>query len=258
MKKLITLIIFSAMLLTACGSSNEENPAIAEIPPGKSYISGGGTTVLITEKSQETETVRETSAPVKREAVSFAFDTCENAPVLSGGATELDWNIIFDDDCIVIGEEKYPAYMRICELSDNFKLGVISQGSEFPDNPDLVIDYYTLYCLDKKVCGISAVRTEDVKPTDAYIYSWTFGGFDEVPMEKLGLLGFSMSQSAEEISAVYIPDESEGGSADYYGVTEYDGERFACLLSHSDGFVTMLVITPYEVNPSAYEFYKGK
>jgi len=257
MKKLAAIIALSTTLLTACGNKDKA-PAIAEIPPGKSYVIGDGTTAQTTEKTSETEAAEETAAPVKREAVSFDFDTCENAPVLSGETTELDWKIIFEDDCIVIGEEKYPAYMRICELSDNFKLGVISQGSEFPDNPDLVIDYYTLYCLDKKVCGISAVRTEDIKPTDAYIYTWTFGGFDEVPMEKLGLLGFSMTQSAENVAAVYSPDENEGDSIRYYGVTELDGERFACSLSHSDGYATMLVITPYDVNPSAYKYFKDK
>lgn len=255
MKKLTTIIAFSAILLTAC---RNDNNSIAEIPPGKSYVIGGGTTAQATEKITETEAPKETVPPARRDAVSFDFESCENAPVLSGEMKALDWGVIFEEDCIVIGKEKYPAYVRICELSDNFKLGVVSQGSEHPDNSDMLIDYYTLYCLDKKICGISAVRTEDVKPTDAYIYTWTFGGFDEVPMEKLGLLGFSMTQGAAEVAAVYSPDENEGDSIRYYGVTESNGERFACSLSHSDGFITMLTITPYDVNPSAYEFYKSK
>lgn len=238
MKKLIASVAFSALLLTACGNDND---GIAEIPPAKAYISDNGTTVQVTE-----------------EAVSLDSESPESTAALVDEETELDWEMIFEEDCIVIGEEKYPAYMKICTLSENFKLGVISQDSEFPDNPDLVIDYYTLYYLDKKACGISAVRTADLKPTDSYIYSWTFGGFDEMPMEQLGMFGFSMSQSADEIAAVYTPDQKSDGSVNYYGVTEYDNQLFGCSLSHSDGFLTTLTITPYNINPSVYEYYKDK
>lgn len=259
MKKLVTAVLFCSVFFAGCGKEEPDHITartwVTEVTPSVTE------SAFVTEKPTVTKAPAEsvTEAPEKPvPGVSFTFDTCADAPVLSGEQRELDWSMIFAEDCMVIGEETYPAYIKICDLSSNFKLGVINLGDEHPDNPDMLCDYYILYCLDKKVCGIIATREPGVEPKDAYISVWTLGGFDEVPKNKLGLMGFSLAQSTDEVAEGYRPDERDGNVVKYYGVTEANGERFACTLSHSDSFATMLTITPYEVNPSAYLYYADK
>ena len=169
--------------------------------------------------------------------------------------------MIFDDGCIAFGDVKCPAYVKVSDLDSDFALEIINIGSENSLNPGEFNDYYTLYYRGYNVCGVITSRTADTAPEDAYICTWMLaGGGREIAKEKVGIMGFSLAQPADEVAKVYTPDEiNDHGTIKYYGVTESDGEHFACSLSHSDDFATMLVITPHSINPYfVYEDYANK
>ncbi|MBP1549392.1 MAG: hypothetical protein J6A05_05250 [Oscillospiraceae bacterium] len=268
MKRLVTLIILFAMLLTACGSTDEDNIVVSEIPPAKAYISGNGTTVTVTEAttapatenngSENTIATFDEGKIAKDE--SFDINACDDAALLSGEARELDWSMIFDDGCIAFGDVKCPAYIKVSDLDSDFALEIINIGSENSFNPGEFNDYYTLYYRGYNVCGVITSRTADTAPEDAYICTWLLAGDGrEIEKEKVGIMGFSLAQPADEVAKVYIPDENDGSDTiKYYGVTKKDGERFGCSLSHSDDFATMLSITPYDINPDVYKAYSDR
>ena len=263
MKKIISALILSAMLLTACGGDNsdEDKIVVSEIPAAKAYISGGGTTVQATEAPVVYEP-EETIATFAEDEIakddSFDINACGNAPLLSGDTRELDWSMVFDNGCISICGETFPAYMKVNEFGSDFALEIVDVGSVNSFNPKELNDYYILHYHGYEVCGVITARKANVAPDDAYVSGWTMGGFEDTPKEKLGLMGFSVMQDAAEVAGIYPPDEKDGDTIKYYGVTESDGERLACSLSHNKDFATMLTITPYEINPDAYKAYSDK
>lgn len=270
MKKLVTAVILSAMLFTACGSKDagEEDIVVSEIPAGKAYIVGGGTTApateVTTEAAAENVEPKETIATFPEGEItkdeSFDINACEDVPFLSGEVKELDWSMIFDEGCISFGDVKCPAYVKISDMDSEFEFEIINIGSENSFNPGEINDYYTLYYRGCNVCGVITSRTADTAPEDAYICTWMLaGGGREISKEKVGIMGFSLAQPAAELAKVYTPDENDGSDTiRYYGVTEKDGERFGCSLTHSDDFSTMLAITPYDINPDVYKVYSDR
>ncbi|MBR4096503.1 MAG: hypothetical protein IKK42_04270 [Oscillospiraceae bacterium] len=245
MKKLISIILLSAMLLTACG----KDEASVETTVSE--------TTTVTEA--ETEAVTTTAALTETtfEATSYDFSIYEDAPVLSGEPREIDWSIVFDDNCVVIGAEKYPAYIRVGELSSDIELEIMGVGEVNTVNPDYLNDYYGINYLGHNVGAIITSRKNDENPKDAYINVWMFGEECAVPKEKVGILGFSFAQSYDEVTGIYLPEEESDSLANYNGVTERDGELFSCSLFYSP-YITMLDVTPYEVNPDMYNQYTAK
>lgn len=79
-----------------------------------------------------------------------------------------------------------------------------------------------------------------------------------MPREKLGILGIALTQSADEVAEIYLPDELEETTVNYYGVTERNGEKFGCSFKHDNGFLTMLSITSDEIMPGIYDYYATK
>lgn len=246
MKKIISAILLSAMLLTACGNegTNEET-TVSE------------TTTEATTTAAEEVTTTISVAETTAVTTGYDFSIYEDAPVLSGEPREIDWSIIFEDNCIVIGAEKYPAYVKVGDLSSDIELEIMGVGEANTVNPDYLNDYYVLNYLGYPVGQIITSRKADVEPKEAYISVWMFDAYGGVPKEKVGILGFSFAQSYDEVTGIYLPQTENEGVANYCGVTENNGELFSCSLFYSS-FVTMLSITPYEVNPDMYNQYTAK
>ena len=193
----------------------------------------------------------------RRSPTVFDFSIYEDAPVLSGEPREIDWSMIFNDDCVVIGAEKYPAYVRVGDLSSDIELEIMGVGEANTVNPDYLNDYYGLNYLGHTVGAIITSRKADAEPKDAYISVWMLGGECTVPKEKVGILGFSFAQSYEEVTGIYLPKEEADNVANYYGVTENNGELYSCSLFYSP-YITMLDVTSYETNPDLYNQYTAK
>lgn len=245
MKKIIPIIFLSAMLFTAC----EKEKASVETTASEV----AAITTAETEAVTTTVSLTETTA----EKTGYDFSIYEDAPVLSGEAREIDWSMMFEDSCVVIGAEKYPAYVKVGDLSGDLELEIIGIGEVNSVNPDYMNDYYGLNYLGHTVGAIITCRKADVEPKEAYISVWMLGGECEVPKEKVGLLGFSLAQNYDEVTGVYLPKAENEGSANYYGVTEYDGRLFSCSLFYSE-YIVMADVTPYEVNPDLYNQYTAK
>lgn len=269
MKKCIIAILLSTVFCTACGSGAEEIAASESVAPAflaTSYVvkeseekieAGTAEKETIEAESAEKESVAESKEGIVVDS-NFDISTCEDAPVLSGDSRELDWAMIFDENCVVIGEDKYPAYMKISDFSSNITLETVNVGRVSEDNPNELNDYYTIYYHGYRVGGIITSRKADIEPEDAYIYAWTFGGNNDMPKEKVGILGISMTQSASEVAEVYVADELDGSTVNYYGVTELGDDKFACTLKHDAEFMTMLTIMSDETMPGIYDFYSTK
>lgn len=245
MKKLIPIILLSAMLLTACG---KEEASVETTVSETAAI-----TTAETEAVTTTVSLTETTA----EKTGYDFSIYEDAPILSGEAREIDWSMMFEDSCVVIGAEKYPAYVKVGDLSGDLELEIIGIGEINSVNPDYMNDYYGLNYLGHTVGAIITCRKADVEPKEAYISVWMLGGECEVPKEKVGILGFSLAQSYDEVTGVYLPKAENEGSANYYGVAEHNGGLFSCSLFYSE-YIVMADVTPYEVNPDLYNQYTAK
>lgn len=248
MKRIITAILLSAMLLTACGKEDVNSDAsVSETTSAQ--------TTTITETEEVTTTVSVTETTI--ETTSYDFSIYEDAPVLSGEPREIDWSMVFNDGCVVIGAEKYPAHVKVGDLSSDIELEIMGVGEVNTVNPDYLNDYYGLNYLGHTVGAIITYRKADVEPKEAYVSVWMLGGECAVPKKKVGILGFSFAQTYDEVTEIYLPKEEAEGVANYYGVTELDGELFSCSLFYSP-YITMLDVTPYEVNPDLYNQYTAK
>lgn len=268
MKKCVVMILMVGIFCVGCGKKTAETvePAftVTSYVTSNTYETTSEESVQANEDKNSIQTEmakKENAVEEKQEIVAdtnYDFFACEDAPTLSGEVREPDWSMVFDDNCVIIGEDRYPAYMKISEFGSNIALEVVNIGKESPDNPSEILDYYTLCYHGYKACGIIASRTSDVAPENAYICTWTLNGDWEVPKEKMGIFGISMTQSAAEVAAVYLPDELDGNQVNYYGVTERNGEKFGCSFKHNSEFLTMLTITSDEMLPGIYDYYSTK
>lgn len=258
MKKIIVAILMLAVFCTACGTDKDESGFSAT-----SYVTSptGIVKETVKETAKETakETVKETESAKEIIADSnFDVNACQDAPILSGASREPNWSMIFDENCVVIGDNSYPAYIKVSDLGSDIQLETVSIGRKSSDNPREINDYYVLYYHGYSACGVITSRTADVRPEDAYICTWTMNDVREVPVEKMGIMGLSACQSTSDVMKVYVPDEADDRAANYYGVTEADGERFSCILKHNPDFATMLTIIPEKITPGAYDYYVTK
>jgi len=284
MKRYMIAILLVTFFCTGCGKNTSEETfspeTVATAFTAKSYVTSPSGEIISQETTEReasaeaqmtpsTDAQPETPVPSQQETivasqkeivadVNYDFSTCEDAPILGGETRELDWSMIYDDTCVVIGEYTYPAYLKISDLGSNIELETINIGRVSEDNPNVLNDYYKLFYHGYRVGGIITARTADVNAEDAYIYTWTLGGSNEVPKEKLGILGVSLIQSASEVAEIYPPDESEETKASYYGVGEFNNEKFAFTFTHDRDFATMLSITPDKMMPGIYDLYSKK
>ncbi|MBQ8825957.1 MAG: hypothetical protein IJ007_02565 [Oscillospiraceae bacterium] len=175
------------------------------------------------------------------------FEGMEDVPELKGSPRDIDWNMIFNEDCIMIGNDRYPANVRVSDFSEDIVLFDYDVGGELENCPDYYDDSYLLLYKGREAAMISAVRLKDEKPEDAVVVSWVIMNEDN-PMP-LGMLGFSAEQSTSTIKRIYKLEEYKSE-----GIAEKDGEKYYCTLT-AVGESKILVSRPYEVYPEAYDKY---
>lgn len=182
------------------------------------------------------------------------FDGIPEIPKLTGEARKIDWNMIFDEDCVTIGNEKYPTPMRIGDLGEDITLFDYGIDEEYSENSDYFSDSYILMYKGREIGMVSALRKKDEKRENAVISTWMFTEYPEYRFPE-AVLGIPFSQELDEILDIYIPDEiKEGLLSRYYGIAEKDGETYMCTLVLMSSTV-MLVISPVSANPDKYESF---
>lgn len=176
------------------------------------------------------------------------FDRIPEIPELTGEPREIDWNRIFDEDCIVIGNEKLPAMVRIGDLGGDLHL----TGNIALKNENYSKDEYTMMYKGRDIARVYALRKKNEPPEDAVILLWVIDNDIKFPA---AVMDMPLSQDFDEISKVYIPNTKEDNSEyQYMGIAEKDGEKYMCsiVLGKSDVFFS---ITPVSVNPEGYEIF---
>ena len=175
------------------------------------------------------------------------FDNMPEAPRLSGKPREIDWNMVFEDDCIVIGNDKYPANVKISDFSEDITLFEYGIAEPHPNNDDYYSDKYLLMYKGREIGMLGAARLKDEQPENAQVYSWIFMS-ETYPMP-VGVMGFSPEQSIQTIERIY---KISGDRSRAEGICEQNGEKYHCWLILI-GDSVFLDCTPYYLNPEAYD-----
>lgn len=178
------------------------------------------------------------------------FDGIPKIPELTGEPREIDWNRIFDEDCVVIGNEKLPAMARIGDLGDDFLLTEYLVGKPLFKNENYLKDEYTMMYKGRNIATVYALREKNEQPEDAVILLWVIDNDIKFPA---AVIDMPLSQDFDEISKVYIPNGKKSSSKyQYMGIAEKDGENYMCtiVLGKSD---VLFSITPASVNPEEYK-----
>ena len=178
------------------------------------------------------------------------FDGIPDIPNVSGETRDIDWNGIFADDCIIIGNDKYSALTRIGDLGDDIVLFDRDIGKSYAKNNDYLTDSYILMYKGREAGLITALRKNDEQSEDGIITSWTFMD----AMFPVGIMGIPYLQSISSVSRVYIPDVDSGISIRYTGIAENDRENYMCNLALTNS-IKILNVTPASVDPEGYETF---
>ena len=178
------------------------------------------------------------------------YDGIPEIPELTGEPREIDWNRIFYEDCVVIGNEKLPAMARIGDLGDDFHLTEYLVGKPMFKNENYLKDEYTMMYKGRNIATVYALRKKNEPPEDAVILLWALDNDITFPA---AVMDMPLSQDFDEISKVYIPNGKESSSKyQYMGIAEKDGENYMCtiILGKSD---MLFSTTPASVNLEEYK-----
>lgn len=181
------------------------------------------------------------------------FDGIPEIPELIGESRKIDWNTIFDDDCVIIGNEKYPAPIRVGDLGNDITLFDYDTEQEYNGNSDYFSDKYLLMYKGREIGMVGALRKNDEKPENAVITSWMFIDCQKFTFPA-AVMGIPFSQDNDEVFEIYIPDNKKESIVRYYGITEKDGEKYMCTIILTGSSVIFTVI-PVSVNPDGYESF---
>lgn len=184
------------------------------------------------------------------------FDGIPEIPELTGEPREIDWNKIFDDNCIIIGNEKCPAIMRIGDLPEDITLFDFDIGKEHYTNPDYFSDSYQLMYKDREIGLIGAFRKKDEKPEDAVINSWMFTGYSEYKFPA-AVMDIPLSQDFEDVSKIFTPHKKDDGLIRFMGIAEKGSEKYMCTLNLTN-FSVIFSVTPASVDVEAHESFLEK
>lgn len=229
---------------------------MSEQLPVALYISDIGSTVMFVEEVNGFMAInsnfKNTLANVLFvESVPYNdFDNMIEIPELSGEPRDIDWNMLFEDDCIIIGNDKYPAYMKISDFSNDIKLYEYNMENEYGKNSDYLRDGYLLMYKGREIGLISAIRKKDEKPEDAYIFSWMFTDISSYPFPA-SALGVPFNQTLD-VKHYYTGFEEENETFRYRGTVENENDKFLCIMVPLSNTV-LVNLTPYSADPEAYD-----
>lgn len=161
------------------------------------------------------------------------FDDIPEIPNVSGGSRDIDWNIIFDNDCVVIGNDRYPANAQISDLSDDIVLFDYDIGQTYDKNDNYLQDHYVFLYKGRDIGVIGALRKIGEQPKNGIITSWMFTNV----IFPAGVMGIPLSQSSSSISKVYTPDNEISGTIVYRGAAERNGESYTCMFAITDSSI---------------------
>ncbi len=220
------------------------------------YVSDIGSTVMFVEELNGFMAINSNFKNALANALfveSVPYDDFDNAieiPELSGDSREIDWSMLFEDDCIIIGNDKYPAYMKVSDFSRDIKLYEYNMGNKYEKNSDYLRDGYLLMYKGREIGLITAIRKKEEKPEDAYIFSWMFTDISSYPFSA-SAMGIPFNQTLDAKN-YYTGFEEENETYRYRGVVENENDKFLCILVPLSN--TMLVnLTPYSADPEAYD-----
>ncbi|MCH5194096.1 MAG: hypothetical protein J1F11_09055 [Oscillospiraceae bacterium] len=179
------------------------------------------------------------------------FDGIPDIPNVSGETRSIDWNSIFDDDCIIIGNDKYPALTRIGDLGDDIVLFDRDIGISYENNDNYLSDKYILMYKGREIGLINALRKKNEQPEDGIVSSWMLTDV----MFPAGVMGIPFWQSNSSISRVYIPDAENGSIIRYAGIAENDSESYMCTLASMNNYMLMLSVTPASADPEGFKSF---
>ena len=179
------------------------------------------------------------------------FDGIPEIPELTGETREIDWSRIFDEDCIIIGNEKYPSLTRVGDFGEDITLLDSGIGSEYHANKDYLSDTYYLMYKDREIGMITALRKKEQQPKEAVTMSWMFNDYPNFKFPA-AVMGIPFSQNFEDITNIYLPTKKSGSINCYFGVTENGEEKYSCSLVLTD-YLINITAQSNSVNPEGYE-----
>ena len=183
------------------------------------------------------------------------FDGIPEIPELTGEPREIDWNRIFDEDCIVIGNEKFPAMARIGDLGDDFTLIEYIVGKTLFQNENYLKDEYMLMYKGREIGNIFALRKKDESIDDAVVFGLIFD-IDQITFPA-SVMDIPLSQDFNEISQIYISNVQNENNYQYRGIAETDDEKYMCTIALAYPIVIWNV-TPVSADPNGYEDFLEK
>lgn len=178
------------------------------------------------------------------------FDGIPEIPELTGEPREIDWNRIFDEDCIVIGNEKYPSLARIGDLGDDINIIEYSTGRDFSQDGNYLRDTYTIMYKGRTIGNIYAMRQSGEPLDDALIYSWSLT-LDQIPFPT-AIMDIPLSQDFDEISKIYTPNAQNEKFYKYLKIAETDEEKYMCTFALMYP-LAIWNVTPVSASPELYE-----
>lgn len=180
------------------------------------------------------------------------FDNMPDIPELSGEPRGFDWNMLFEDNCIIIGNDKYPANVKLSDLSDDITLFEYDMGEVFYSNKDYLRDTYLLMYKGREIAMVGATRTKDQTPEEAFMTSWMFTEPDELPVSG-SVCGVSFEQDFSDVPKIYIGAKGEAPSYIYSGIVEIDGENYTCSFTVYEKTILSANLLPRSVDPEIYD-----
>lgn len=181
------------------------------------------------------------------------FDNMPEIPEMSGEPREFDFNKLFENDCIVIGNDKYPANAKISDLSDDIMLFEYSVGVENYNNPDYVEDSYIAMYKGREFAMIYALRSDSEPTENAVISTWGFMLIDSYPFPASAMdVPFHQTSEVKNFYTGYDDDAIEYEIYKYTGIAENDDEKYLCMLTLMSNSL-IVSVTPRTVNPERYD-----
>ncbi|MBQ8177233.1 MAG: hypothetical protein IJ035_09410 [Oscillospiraceae bacterium] len=232
---------------------------MAEKLPIALYVSDIGSTVMFFEEVNSFIAVncnfKNTLANVFFvESVPYDdFDNAIEIPELSGEPREFDFNMMFEDDCIIIGNDKYPVNVKLSDLSEDIKLFDYSTNKEYKENPDYIQDTYLFMYKGREVGLIGAIRKKDEEPEKADVVSWMFMSMSSYPFTA-SAMGVPLDKVLEvkDFYTGYEEEPAENGFYRYKGIAENEVDKFSCFIMMKDDLALINAI-PYIADPERYD-----